>query len=142
MMFTSTSDIPISKNECIGYSMLNKGVQGQIILDEATADPMYDFIVDMGGPDLRKLPFSMAALDALPEILQPVVLNKIAMVHSQEAKALEVSMMKELVASDTGQQLIENLKRDIILSGIKFNRFHELTELSEFLIERGWINSF
>jgi len=140
-MFTSISDIPVSPKECIGYSMMGEQSKAQIIIDEAVADPMYDWIVDQGGPDLRRLPFSMAALDALPEILQPMVLKKLSMQRAEEHKALEVSMMKELMDSETGRQLIDILKEDIILSGIKISDRKELTDSVKFLIEKGWARS-
>jgi hypothetical protein len=122
----------LSPTEAIGFAMQNQSNQGEIMLDEAAFDVMNDYIVSAGGPDFRDLPFSLAAIHQLPEVLQYAALQKIfnanhALMQSQVEKA------KALPAPDA----ISNFVRDASASGIDIN-LKQAKLLANYMLEKGW----
>lgn len=131
MLFTSTSELSVSPNECIGFAMLSSEQQGNIIIDEANANPMYDYLAQLGGPDFRKLPFSMQALKDLPDAIQYAVVNKV-FGPSFSHPALPEDNIKALPDPEAvvSQFIADGFEQDFPLEQLKVLAHH--------MVNKGW----
>jgi hypothetical protein len=122
----------ISPTEAIGFAMQNQSNQGEIMLDEAAFDVMNDYIVSAGGPDFRDLPFSLAAIHQLPEVLQYAALQKIFRADHALMQG-KAKQPKALPPPD----IVTDFLKDATASGIELE-LKQLKQLANYMIKAGW----
>lgn len=104
-LYTFLGNRTISHKEAIGFAMQGPNRQGQVVLDEGAFDHFNDYMISVGGPDFRSLPFSMEALNQLPEVMQGPICNLLfnpvareKALTTQRLKALPIDAVKQFAA--------------------------------------------
>jgi hypothetical protein len=132
-LFTYKPNVQISDKELIGISLMDHNSRGLSHLEEEAVNGLNDYIISMGGPDLRALPMSLASIQALPEVFQhaicsllfdPKARDKALMMN--RAKALPVDAVKQFAADAAKGTPVEKLDIDY------------LRELARHMIILGW----
>jgi len=132
-LFTYKPHTQISDKELIGISLMDHNSRGLSYLEEEAVNGLNDYIISMGGPDLRALPMSLASIQALPEVFQHVVCNllfdskaKNRALMMERAKALPIDATRQFAADAARSTPADKIDIDY------------LRELAKQMIILGW----
>lgn len=131
-LYTFKEGRSISHKEAIGFAMQGANRQGRIVLDEGAFDLFNDYITSIGGPDFRSLPFSMEAINQLPEIMQHAVVNHLM----TKTKMLSLQAQEKPKALPSPSMLSTFLS-DAVAANVTLET-KELKLLANHMIENGW----
>lgn len=133
-LFTYKPNAQITDKELIGISLLNKNESGLAILQEEAVNGLNDYLISVGGPDLRALPFSLGSLQALPEAFQNAICSlmfnpkqtKALFARNKEIKAISVDESRQFAADAARGTPVDKLDTDY------------LQQLAKHMLVLGW----
>lgn len=132
-LYTFKEGRSISHKEAIGFAMQGANRQGMIVLDEGAFDSFNEYIVSIGGPDFRSLPFSMEAIKQMPDILQHAIVNKIM----TSTKTFSLQDSSSTIKALPSPSALSEFLSDALNSGISLET-KELKALANHMLESGW----